>query len=252
MKNIDGKSLIIGLLTGIIAMLLMGSKTLESPGMYQMECNAELCFVMNTLNGVARSLTYSGLIRDRQNPLFTEMNERYLESNEITDKGVAYLASSERLPSLEVLSLHHNRIGDSGAKAMADSKILNRLRRLNLNFNEIGDLGAVPLVKVSNSATLENLHLSYNPLEKAGKDALLRFQLKQKFKNIRRLGKLNDLSKVYIGDVGLDVLLETGYLSKITKLNLSFNNLGDQVFADDRVELKGNHPFDLNINRKEI
>ena len=83
MKNIDGKSLIIGLLTGIIAMLLMGSKTLESPGMYQMECNAELCFVMNTLNGVARSLTYSGLIRDRQNPLFTEMNERYLESNEI-------------------------------------------------------------------------------------------------------------------------------------------------------------------------
>ena len=45
-------------------------------------------------------------------------------------------------------------------------------------------------------------------------------------------------------DIDTDRIIPARFLKCV-----DFQNLGDQLFADDRNELKGNHPFDLSINQ---
>ena len=46
-------------------------------------------------------------------------------------------------------------------------------------------------------------------------------------------------------DIDTDRIIPARFLKCV-----SFNDLGEQVFADDRIEMKGSHPFDLKINQE--
>ena len=60
------------------------------------------------------------------------------------------------------------------------------------------------------------------------------------------ISKIHGKCITLIGDdIDTDRIIPARFLKCV-----SFNQLGNQVFADDRSELDGHHPFDLNVNKE--
>ena len=76
---------------------------------------------------------------------------------------------------------------------------------------------------------LKNIQLTYNPIEDSAKDAWKRFQLMEWLKDLNRSNRLNELGAGLIGDLGVDVLLESPFASKLEILDLKNNDLSDKA-----------------------
>jgi Leucine-rich repeat (LRR) protein len=94
-----------------------------------------------------------------------------LESNELTDEGVAALATS-KMNQLEELLLSYNQIGDAAVKALAAWPGLARVTKLNLRQNKITAAGIKALAASPYLRALKSLDLSENDVGVAGAQAL--------------------------------------------------------------------------------
>lgn len=93
-----------------------------------------------------------------------------LSDNAITADGMAALARSNFLQSLQVLVMSRNRFGDDGAKYLALSNM--RPRELDLNECAIGDPGVVALASSPILSRVETLGLGENRIGDEGLAAL--------------------------------------------------------------------------------
>jgi ankyrin repeat protein len=164
-----------------------------------------------------------------------------LGENEIGDKGLQALAASlGKLTSLTRLNLERNRIGDLGAHALAGCLgALTSLTSLNLCHNQIGDSGAQELADcLGDLASLETLDFGYNQIGDGGAQAVA-----GKLRKLTSLKNL-DFMHCHIGDAG--ALALAGCLGELPslKINLEFNQIGDEG-----LEALRRHKGQVNIER---
>ena len=100
---------------------------------------------------------------------------------------------------------------------------------MNLNYNKIHGSGVIKLTRSAKLKNLKNIQLTYNPIEDSAKDAWKRFQLMEWLKDLNRSNRLNELGAGLIGDLGVDVLLESPFASKLEILDLKNNDLSDKA-----------------------
>jgi uncharacterized protein (TIGR02996 family) len=96
----------------------------------------------------------------------------HLDTSGLDDEGVAHLAQSRQLTSLQSLSLRNNQIGDDGLVALVNSTSILGLEHLDLFNNRIGDPGAIAIAKAPNLITLQQLQLSQNRIGREGYTAI--------------------------------------------------------------------------------
>ena len=156
-----------------------------------------------------------------------QLTALYLENNNITDLGVEHISRSEYLSNLKVLNLYHNQISDKGAGLIAESDTLTELQELNLIYNQIYGPGVIQLTNSTKLKSLKKIELTYNPIRKSAKDAWKRFQLKEWLKELNRTNRLNEVGAGLIGDLGVEVLLQSAFAIKLERLDLKNNDLTD-------------------------
>jgi uncharacterized protein (TIGR02996 family) len=127
---------------------------------------------------------------------------------------------SRRLDNLRCLSLGGARLGDRAARLLAASPLLGRLRSLCLSHNQIGPAGLRALVESPWAAGLTSLDLGFNPIGPEG------VRLLERSPHLLGLRELN-LSRTELGDEGVRVLAEGSLPARLEALDLSLNHVGD-------------------------
>ena len=111
-----------------------------------------------------RYLTIDGQIKDRGVAALADslhlgnLDRLNLLDTGMSDKGAVRLAEAENL-SCSMLALSGNEIGDEGVAALADSPVLASVERLYLARNPIGDDGVIALANSPHLGKLRELGL---------------------------------------------------------------------------------------------
>jgi uncharacterized protein (TIGR02996 family) len=143
-----------------------------------------------------------------------------VSENDLTDRGLGFLAGARCLGHLRTLDLRANDLGPDGARALASSAYLTRLTRLGLAENRLRAEGVDELVCSSNASDLLELDLRSNGLGDAGAWVLA---------GAPRLAKLQVL-RLAVNDVtsdGAKALAQSPHLGRLAVLDLSGNRVGD-------------------------
>lgn len=96
-----------------------------------------------------------------------------VESCDLNDIAIYYLAKSENTKKLTHLNLESNDFGYKGVEDLAHSPYVKNIEALYLGFNDIGEKGAEALSKSSCFHNLEQLNIGYNSIGERGAKALL-------------------------------------------------------------------------------
>lgn len=136
-------------------------------------------------------------------------------------EGVERLLEAAWLPHVRRLVVR-GKIGDAGFEALVASPALDQLEALNVTGNRIGPPGIAALQ--DHLPTLRSLVLTSNKLEDAGITGLAQYK------------HLGNLETLYLGNCGLTAagvnrLLDGAPLTRLTKLALTGNRLGNEVGA---------------------
>ncbi|MGP0565492.1 hypothetical protein ACTRXA_05250 [Nitrospina sp. P1_D6] len=152
-----------------------------------------------------------------------------IEKSGVTDKALKELVDSPLFKQLKTLVLYRNNISDQGANILLAKLSESQLNELNLSFNQISDQGAAALTQSPFLLNfLDKLVMTGNQLGQSGKDSCAKFNFKINFRKLKENGELNNLESHFMGDLGLEALLETPFLTDLTELNLKNNNLSSQ------------------------
>ncbi|MEC9019410.1 MAG: hypothetical protein VYE03_04550, partial [Nitrospinota bacterium] len=128
----------------------------------------------------------------------------------------------------------------------------SQLEKLNLNYNQLHDSGAIELTHSNKLKRLKSIDLTYNPIEKTGKDAWKRFQLTEWLKELNRTNRLSEVGAGLIGDLGVDVLLQSPFANKLEVLDLKNNDLSDKAVIALSRSVKLEKLVSLNLSKNNI
>jgi hypothetical protein len=130
----------------------------------------------------------------------------------IGDKGLAVIASSPHLKTLESLWASEIGAGDEGARVLANSATLRLHGFLDLQGNQIGPDGVAALASSDVVRDVLYLRLYYNPIGNAGARAIA----KGSFPALIDLS----LSGIGMGGEGIAAILSPGVLSDLIRLSI--------------------------------
>lgn len=128
----------------------------------------------------------------------------------IGDDGLINLSEARNLSELNELYLDGNEIGNDGVSALFSSEELFRLKRLSLRKNKITDEGLIIILSSKNLNEIEEIDLTENPIG----GNILNFVLdnEERLKNCNFVIKL---SKEYLGYEGLEFLMDLDISEKL-------------------------------------
>ena len=143
-------------------------------------------------------------------------------------KEINELVQSPHLRNLSSLCLHENTFGTANVRSLAASPQLGRLNHLSIScygFNREDYVGCEGLGLILDSqhlAGVTNLSLRNCLLDNSCCDLLARSSRRKSFVHI-------DLSHNSIGDTGLAVLMESGFLKGIDSIDLRYNRISKKA-----------------------
>ena len=173
-----------------------------------------------TIDHLARGLTTELL----EIQALEALSEFRISNSGVTDDDVRLLVESKRFLRLTALELDRNRVDTRGAVALADAENLPALRSLDLMMNEVGDAGARALASAPARAELRMLGVNHNRLTEVGAIAI---------SDTRHLTKLTTLDLGF-NDLGISALSRSMWLTGLTTLNLErtqFTAVGAHALA---------------------
>jgi uncharacterized protein (TIGR02996 family) len=155
----------------------------------------------------------------------TGLTELDLKLTQIGPDACALLGGWPVLGQLRVLSAGYNELRNKGVAALVTSQPLKELRRLNLSSSRIDDAGARAIAR-ANLTNLTRLDLIHNGIKARGVTALA---------GSPALAKLTWLELSVsdrmegAGDAGVCAIAESPHMSKLAHLGLKENSVGDEA-----------------------
>ncbi len=157
-----------------------------------------------------------------ESPYLSGLHSLAILGDQIGADGVRALALSPYLSSLKQLTLHCNHLRDDSALILAESPLLPKLRSLGLGWNDIGEVGMRALLASPSCCGLERLDLELNAFSGAIVARML-----AEASHLRRLTDLN-VSDSNVGQEGASALASAPQLASLKKLVLQSFALGDE------------------------